>query len=407
LTVHSVSPADADSFPCGLLVLGTGTEVVRANSTIAEWLEYTPEELSGKLLDTLCTVATRIFLQTHFIPLLKLEKAANEVFLTLRSKSGRDLPVFANAKATGEDNDLRFYCAFFPVQRRQSYEQELLKARQRAEHALRNSEELIQTKRTLEEHLTALDLKLSELQNTNRELLRVSEILAHDLREPARKVLLFSELLQTEAAAQLTPESLHYLHRLREACAVMENVRRTILEYLTVDVSAEKPDTVDLSQVLKAAVASVEQRTESKLAIAQQGLCAIRGKPEQLHLLFFHLLKNSVKYRQAEHPPRIRITGTVLQRNRFRALQQQYDYVDFLRIEYEDNSLGFAPEQAQHVFNLLVRTRQSQPLGGIGLALCRKVVENHQGSIKASSSPGAGVRYTIELPVSGPAESSA
>lgn len=133
-----------DQAPCGFLSLADDGRVLAVNATLRGWLGYGEGEVAGRHFETLLPPGGRIFYQTHFFPLLKLHGRAEEVYLSLRSRAGEDLPVLANAarreRAGSPVND----CVFVPMRQRRRFEDELLAARRVAEEANRVKDELIE-----------------------------------------------------------------------------------------------------------------------------------------------------------------------------------------------------------------------------------------------------------------------
>ena len=124
-----------DTAPCGFLSFGDDGKLLAANATLLEWLGYSFEEACDRHVETLMPVATRIFYQTHFFPLLKLTGKVAEVYLTLRTKTGEDLPVLTNALRREQDGHPVNDCVFMVVRQRSLYEDEILQAKRSAEEA--------------------------------------------------------------------------------------------------------------------------------------------------------------------------------------------------------------------------------------------------------------------------------
>ena len=122
----------------------------------------------------------------------------------------------------------------------------------------------------------------------------------------------------------------------------------------------------------------------------------LKIEPLQFHQLFFNLIENAIKYRQEGIPPVINITSELLLKEGMDA-----EKIKFYRITIKDNGIGFEQEYADNIFKLFQRLHgRSEYSGtGIGLAICKKIVENHHGTIKATGQPGEGSAFIIELPV--------
>ena len=130
--------------PCGFLSLADDGRVLAANATLLGWLGYEQGEVAGRHFETLLPPGGRIFYQTHVFPLLKLHGRAEEVYLSLRSRAGVDVPVLANAARSTRAGSPVSDCVFVPMRQRRRFEDELLAAKREAEEANRAKDELIE-----------------------------------------------------------------------------------------------------------------------------------------------------------------------------------------------------------------------------------------------------------------------
>ncbi|HLM00084.1 MAG TPA: histidine kinase dimerization/phospho-acceptor domain-containing protein, partial [Pyrinomonadaceae bacterium] len=130
--------------PCGFLVFADDGSIVEINDTLLELLGYSPDELRELHIEKIFSVAGRIFYQTHFFPLLKLKNRVEEVYLSLRSKSGLDIPVLVNAARRERAGGAIFNdCVLMPMRQRNQYEDEILRAKKQAEDATRAKDEFL------------------------------------------------------------------------------------------------------------------------------------------------------------------------------------------------------------------------------------------------------------------------
>jgi phosphoserine phosphatase RsbU/P len=290
-------------------------------------------------------------------------------------------------------------CALIPVRNRGKYEDELLAAKRMAEEALRNNEELTQARRELEEHARELDQKISRLEQKNQELTRISTILSHDLREPIRKLSMFSSLFTQQDRQVLSATGQRSLDRIKVQSARMEQLILALQEFVSLDDTHEPLEEVDLGDTVGRARQIVTERAGMGMELHCEPLPVLQGRRRQLMMLFFQLLDNSVKFRKPEASPRIDIECRLIQHNTYRANTGRYHYTDFARIIFADNGMGFDNRYSDYVFEALKKLDPNSPGQGIGLAICRKVVENHNGSISVGSEPGRGTRFTMLLPL--------
>lgn len=388
-----------DKAPCAILRFADNGSITYVNETLVSLVGRPAAELVGQKVEVLLTIPSRIFYQTHFFPLLKLHGHAEEIFLTLRDASGAEVPVLTNARREVVDGG-HITCALMPIRRRRKYEDELLQAKKEAEEALRQGEPLVQIKRELEQNVYELDRKISSLEQRNDELSRVSRILSHDLQEPIRKILLFADLLNREDEMAAPERRKLYLERIVAAGGRMDRVVKTLQEYLSIDDVDAGPGMVALSDVLHRARKQLAAANEHReLVLVSDPLPVVEGFRYQLELLFFHLLDNAQKFRKPDETPTVRVSSEVLKRNSFSAVKGRYRYVDFVKIRVEDNGIGFDQKYREYVFDLLTKLNVETPGLGIGLAIARKIVSNHFGTITAEPYPGQGTGFIITLPL--------
>lgn len=385
--------------PCGLFSFTDDGVLVAANDTLLELLGYTREQLLGRPVESFLTLASRMFFQTHFFPLLRLSGKVEELYLSLRDQGGGSVPVLINAVRKEREEGLVNHCACMPVREREKFEDELLKARRAAEEALRNNQALLEARQELEAHARELDQKLTEVEQHNQQLTRVSHILSHDLREPVRKLSMFSCLFTREDREGLSLTGQRSLERIKTVSAKLEQLVLALHQLVELDVSEEPLEEVELLEVVGSARQRVEELAGPGAVTLQCApLPIIQGRRRQLMLLFFHLFENATKFRRSD-VPRIGIDCQIVQRNRFRSMKDRYRYTDFVRIVFSDNGMGFDDKYRDYVFEVLRKLDPGTPGLGIGLPLCRKVAQKHHGSISVESEPGVGTRFTILLPL--------
>jgi phosphoserine phosphatase RsbU/P len=340
-----------------------------------------------------------MFYQTHFFPLVRMHGKAEEIFLSLRTRTGESVPVLLNAVRKEQEGRAINQCALIPVPNRGKYEDELLKAKRVAEEALRSNEELARARQELELHSRELDRKLSRLERKNQELTRISTILSHDLREPVRKLSMFSSLFTQQDREGLSATGQRSLDRIKVQSARMEQLVLALQEFVSLDETHEPLEDVELGDMVGSARQLVAERAGMGVELHSEPLPVIQGRRRQLMMLFFQLLDNAVKFRKPERSPRIDIECCLIQHNTYRVNTGKYHYTDFVRIAFADNGMGFDNRYSDYVFEALKKLDPSTPGQGIGLAICRKVVENHHGTISVESEPGRGTRFTLLLPL--------
>jgi phosphoserine phosphatase RsbU/P len=390
----------ADAAPCGIVEFTESGAILRANQHLCHQLDYTADEIRSLKFDQILTVSSRIFHQTHFLPLLKLHGHAEEIFLTLRHKSESPIPMLANATLTRRDQRHGvIVCAFIAVPQRGKYEQEILAARRQAEDALHSNAELQTSRAELQKRLLELDANLGALERRNQELTRLGEIFSHDLREPARKISAFTNLIREENFTSLNDASKDALLRIDVACDRISHLLKTLQEFIWIDNDAETPVSVDLREILHGARLAVS----GALEVVAGDLPVIHGLSAQLRVLFECLFRSAVA-RAIDGRVTVRVTACDVQHNSFRILPGKYNYSDFVQILVADDGASFGCSDCDSLFQLL--RKLPEQIAHPDLAICRKIVDNHSGFISLRSPPGEAAVFTILLP-SGPRRAAA
>jgi PAS domain S-box-containing protein len=245
-----------------------------------------------------------------------------------------------------------------------------------------------------------------ELTNRNRQLEKQNQYLearheeinlfsimaTHDLKEPLRKIHLFSsKLLQN--VEDLSPQAVEHLERIARAARRMDALLRdlTLLTRIANEGTELKPVALDrvVDKVLKNLVSPAGT---PKLRVERASLPVVQGNELQLYHLFYQLLENALRYRHPDRDPEVHID----------AVRETGDEKECWRITVRDNGIGFAPEYAQKIFGIFQRLQPTddEDSTGIGLTICRKVMENHGGRIEASGTEGSGAEFSCYFSIS-------
>ncbi len=234
----------------------------------------------------------------------------------------------------------------------------------------------------------ALLRRTEELARSNAELEQFAYVASHDLQEPLRKIQAFGDRLVGTCSATLPPQGLDYLKRMRDAAGRMQILINDLLSLSRVATQTRPPAPVDLTQVVRGVLSDLGQRIQETGADVTAGpLPVVSGDRVQLGQVLQNLVANALKFRKPDVAPRVTITATSGDDG-------------FCTIEVADNGIGFDEKYADRIFQIFQRLhgRSEYDGTGIGLAICRKVVERHGGSISAHSTPGVGSTFFIRLP---------
>jgi light-regulated signal transduction histidine kinase (bacteriophytochrome) len=245
-----------------------------------------------------------------------------------------------------------------------------------------------------------LENKVRELDRSNKELEEFAYIASHDLQEPLRKITSFSERLKEKLPSNLEPDVQLYLNRMLAATENMRTLIDNLLEFSRTSRNREPFAKVDLNNTLADVKADLELKIEESSAqIEANKLPVIDAIPMQMRQLFTNLFTNAIKFKKADQPPRIRITCRVLSNEEVDARHLRPNLRYYL-ISVSDEGIGFDQEYAEKIFQIFQRLhgKAEYPGSGIGLAICKKIADNHMGTIYSESVQGKGATFNIILP---------
>ncbi len=380
-----------DKAPCGYISFYDDGTIFEVNETLGSILRIDKQALKGKNVESLFTLPTKIFCQTHLFPLLKIQSHAEEIFLTLLSSDGEYLPVLLNAQRLEWEKSMITSCVFIVVPNRKKFEDELVAARKTAENALSQNTDLVAVKAALQKHTKKLEQQMRLVSSQNQELQQFSHVVTHNLKEPLRKILFYTEKLQGET-------QLPTMEKLARSAQQMKAVVTGLQQYVWLNEKANQYQQVNLDAIVQNAISQLTKEHDAHLLNLQMDvLGSLEGDEDQLELMLYHLLDNAVKFRKGEKANVI-IKSTLLKQNAFRQVAGKYDYQSFIKLEVTDDGIGFDPEYKNHIFELF-RKLHSGEGQGLGLALCKKITGNHAGIIEADGKPGISTTITIWLPL--------
>ena len=243
----------------------------------------------------------------------------------------------------------------------------------------------------LEKHLYDLEKlvgkRTAALKKSNQNLSDFASIASHDLQEPLRKVMMFGDRLK-ELNQNLDEKSCDYIDRMQSATFRMQSLINDLLEFSKLTTEDSPFVKIDFNKIIEGTLSDLETRiNESQGTINVDTLPGIEADPFQMHQLFQNLVSNALKYRKEDVDPVINISA-------------QSDGNSHVIIKIEDNGIGFDEKYKDKIFHLFQRLHGKNEYGGtgMGLAICKKIVEHHNGSITVNSTPGAGTTFQVSLP---------
>lgn len=344
--------------PCGVLSVADDGTILTANATFRALVEA--DALVGQPVNTVLGPGARIFYQTHVFPLLRVEGKAEEIYLSLRTSSGEEVPVLLNAVRRERDVHPVSDIVVVPMRRRNQFESELLQAKRAAEEA-------------------------------NRARSRFLSILSHDLRAPLSAINMAATILASGSGGPVTPAQRHDLERIGEAS-------RYVLDLVTDLLTFSRIEAQRVSVRMQAlSVASVLDRAENLVEhlVIEAGLSIIRdaaaridpimADPARLQQVLLNLITNAVKFTPAGG----RVT-----------LATEQDG-GTIRLHVRDTGRGIDADALPHVFEPFVQLEEADALGGVGLglAISRELVRAMGGDLTVVSTLGVGTTFTVALPI--------
>lgn len=228
-----------------------------------------------------------------------------------------------------------------------------------------------------------------DLKTAHEELTQIAKITSHDLQEPLRKIQVFSDRIKTKHTDLFDEASKQFLERIEQSAIKMQALLSDLILYSSVNESQNLFTTVNLDEITRDVIIHLRSTIEACNAeISKMHFPVIQGNPQQLFTLFDNLISNAIAYRREGVPLFIQLRSRNLPHNR-------------VELSVEDNGIGIDPQFHERIFRPFQRIDPSRNPGstGIGLAICRKIVDMHHGKIEMNSELGVGTLFIITLPV--------
>ncbi|QJB34210.1 CHASE3 domain-containing protein [Chitinophaga oryzae] len=248
-----------------------------------------------------------------------------------------------------------------------------------------------------------LQQNISLLNKTNQELEQFAYVASHDLQEPLRKISTFSDRLQMKYKENLPPDAIQLIDRMVSAVARMRVLINDLLVFSRAGrITPESITRVDMNVLLQEVLTDLEVTLEEKkVTVTYDSLPEIEGSDTSFHQLFQNILANAIKFASPDRPLVITIRQQVLTGKELGFVKENRWDASFCRISIADNGIGFDPAFAERIFLIFQRLHGiSEYTGtGIGLAICKKIVDSHNGFIFAEGQPGQGATFVVVLPL--------
>lgn len=345
--------------PDAMLLADQDSMLVHVNSMLCKMFGYTESELLGKPIDCLLPDRYRnthkqqvrgYFDQLHVRPM-----GIGKTLYALR-KDGQEFPVEISLSPM-ESDEVTFVVA-----------------------AIRDVSDRIRVQNMLE----AYNL---ELLQSNQDLEQFAYVASHDLQEPLRIITSFTQLLEKRYKDRLDAEGVEFIEYIVDAARRMKQLINDLLTYSKVHQQHHRHTEVNLNDVLQSVQNNLLTSIDDSGASIEIGnLPSIYGDPAQIIQLFQNLISNAIKFRQEGVPPVV-LVYSAGKKN------------DYEVISVEDRGIGIKQEYQDRIFSLFQRLHTAEEYDGtgIGLAICKRIVDRHMGKIEVDSIYGKGTRFDVYL----------
>ncbi|MEJ2707694.1 MAG: MASE3 domain-containing protein [Anaerolineales bacterium] len=281
------------------------------------------------------------------------------------------------------------------VEEHKRTERELLKYREHLEELVVERTKELEHQVSIREMAEAASRKYAhQLERSNRELQDFASIASHDLQEPLRKIQAFGDRLEKKIGDDLDEHEFYYLDRMLDAATRMSNMIDELLAYSRVTTKFQPHTCVDLNETLQGVISDLEIRLEqTEGQIESEPLPTVNADRLQMRQLMQNLIGNALKFHRPGVPPLVKVTGE--------QFTEPASGEEMVRLKVQDNGIGFDERYLDQIFRPFRRLVGHSEFdgSGMGLAICRKIVERHGGSITAESKEGQGTTFIITLPV--------
>jgi signal transduction histidine kinase len=252
-----------------------------------------------------------------------------------------------------------------------------------------------------------LTYKINQLEIVNDELQQYAYVTSHDLQEPLRKIQMFSDIGLNLKGDEHARSKDDLFRKIQSIAGHMRELIQTLLSFTR---STDKPELlqdVNLDELVNEVINTLELR-ENQIKVILPHLPTVEGSAVHLKLLFTNLLSNSLKYAKPDFPLEITIKERKANQHDYQKYPALDKLVKYTCISIHDNGVGFKPHLNEKVFTIFQRlhNKENTPGTGIGLAICRKIVHQHQGLMFAKGRENQGASFYIFIPLKQPAESS-
>jgi two-component system CheB/CheR fusion protein len=258
----------------------------------------------------------------------------------------------------------------------------------------------------LKEANESLEEKNEALQNMNKELEAFNYVSSHDLQEPLRKIQTFASRILEKENQNLTDNGKKHFRLMLNSAARMQQLIRDLLAFSRITAAERKFEDINLNSIIEDVKAEFKEAIEQKLAVIEViDTCEVKTIPFQFRQLMYNLISNALKFSNPDIPPRIKITSKNIKYNKLNLPQNNKDVhtpKEYCHINITDNGIGFEKKFSEKIFEVFQKLHGKEEYTGtgIGLAIVKKIVDNHNGIITAKGELNKGASFDIYIPAS-------
>lgn len=248
--------------------------------------------------------------------------------------------------------------------------------------------------------LKQLEHKITDLHKSNNNLQEFVHVASHDLKEPLRKIAVFTEKLSSEYNNTLEEGAKLSLAKISGSANSMQMLLEDLLNFSTLSANEKEFEQVSVNDVIKSVLSDLEIKVEkSECSLDCGDIPLIDGYSSQIKQLFSNLISNSIKFRKEDSAPAIKIRCEEVNPDQYPQLPILL-YKQYIQITISDNGMGFDQVYSEKIFQVFQRLHSKAEYdgSGIGLSICKKIMENHHGYIFANGQPGVGATFTLLFP---------
>lgn len=372
-TLQSLTNALFESATEGIILSNPLGEIIKINPSAERMFRYEHDELLGQKVEILVpkrVVGKHEGYRADFNAHPKARSMGMGMDLYAVRKDKTEFPVEISLSYFQRNNENYVISFIIDITHRKKAEDEILSAK------------------------THLELYAEQLKLSNKELEQFAYVASHDLQEPLRKIQAFGDRIKSKEGNALTETGKDYLDRMLNAASRMQNLINALLSFSRVSSQAKPFKKIDLAQVMKDILYDLEIAIENSHAEIQVApLPWIEADETQMWQLFQNLISNALKFHKEGAAPKLSISCeeiSCLPGSKRKCVQ----------IIIVDNGIGFDEKYAEKIFNIFQRLESANYKGtGVGLAICKKIVQRHGGEIVAKSVPGHGSEFIVTLPM--------